>query len=60
MAYCSYCGAALPDGARFCHLCGKEVQIKPHCPKCGAVLPEGSRFCSFCGRAQPYPPPPHR
>lgn len=53
MAYCSYCGAALPDGARFCHLCGKEVQIKPHCPKCGAVLPEGSRFCSFCGTALP-------
>lgn len=49
MFYCNYCGAELPDGARFCHMCGKTVQHKPICPKCQAELPEGSRFCSFCG-----------
>ncbi len=53
MAYCNDCGAALPEGARFCHICGKEVQRTPHCPTCGATLPEGSKFCSFCGTALP-------
>lgn len=49
MLYCRFCGASLPDEARFCHLCGKEVDRTPRCRQCGAVLPEGSRFCSFCG-----------
>ena len=56
MAYCRFCGAALPEEARFCHLCGKEVDNTPHCPSCGAALPEGSRFCSFCGTALPGMP----
>ena len=51
MAYCRYCGAALPEDARFCHICGKEILKTPHCPSCGASLPEGSNFCSFCGTA---------
>lgn len=25
MAYCTHCGASLPDGARFCPVCGKAV-----------------------------------
>ena len=49
MPFCCYCGAPLLDGARFCHICGKEADLKPHCPHCGSILPEGSRFCSFCG-----------
>ena len=49
MLYCRFCGASLPDEARFCHLCGKEVDRTPRCRQCGAALPEGSRFCSFCG-----------
>lgn len=49
MAYCSDCGAMLTEGARFCHICGKEVNRTPYCPQCSAALPEGSRFCSFCG-----------
>lgn len=51
MAYCRFCGALLAEGARFCHLCGKEVTAAPRCPQCGALLPEGSRFCSACGAA---------
>ena len=44
MAYCRFCGAALPEGARFCYLCGEKVDDAPRCPACGAALPEGSRF----------------
>lgn len=47
--YCNHCGAELPEGARFCHMCGREVHRKAVCPRCRAELPEGSRFCSFCG-----------
>jgi uncharacterized membrane protein YvbJ len=25
MAYCTHCGASLPDGAKFCPVCGKAV-----------------------------------
>jgi hypothetical protein len=39
---CAYCGAALPDGARFCYTCGKPV---------GGSGPAG-------GSARPTPPPP--
>ena len=49
MAYCRFCGAALPEGARFCYLCGEKVDDAPRCPACGAALPEGSRFCTVCG-----------
>ena len=51
MAYCRFCGALLAEGARFCHLCGKEIATAHHCPQCGALLPEESRFCSACGAA---------
>ena len=57
MFYCRFCGAALPDDARFCHLCGREVERAPRCPRCGASLPEGSRFCSYCGAALESAPP---
>lgn len=52
MAYCRFCGALLAEGARFCHLCGKEIATAHHCPQCGALLPEESRFCSACGAAR--------
>ena len=59
MAYCRFCGAALPDGARFCHICGKEILQAPRCPSCGASLPDGSKFCSFCGAALSAPAQSH-
>ncbi len=49
MFYCNHCGAELPEDARFCHMCGKEVRRRTVCPRCRAELPDGSRFCSFCG-----------
>ena len=46
---CSACGAALPEGARFCPNCGKSVRQRT-CPVCGAASTvEGARFCAECG-----------
>ena len=60
MAYCRFCGASLPNDARFCHICGKEVAQAPPCPNCGATLPDGSNFCSFCGTALSAAPAPQQ
>ena len=53
---CSKCNASLGNGARFCTVCGTEVQSAPekdidtfHCVKCGAKLSSESSFCSQCG-----------
>ena len=32
MAYCSNCGAKLPENAKSCENCGKEVKVKVHTP----------------------------
>ena len=45
---CSACGAALPDGAKFCPGCGRSTASV--CPVCGAaVTVEGAKFCPECG-----------
>lgn len=50
---CAKCGAALPDGAKFCLECGeKVVEIKEGCiicPKCGQQVPK-AKFCLECGQ----------
>lgn len=51
MAYCRFCGASIPEDARFCHRCGKSTDPQAYCPSCGAALLEGSLFCSACGAA---------
>ncbi len=47
---CPSCGAALPEGAKFCPGCGKPAAQKRTCPVCGAApAVEGARFCAECG-----------
>ena len=47
---CPSCGAALPEGAKFCPGCGKPAVQKRTCPVCGAApAVEGARFCAECG-----------
>ncbi len=48
---CPSCGAALPEGAKFCPGCGKPAVRRGVCPVCGArAAVEGARFCAECGR----------
>ena len=50
--HCESCGAAVPDGARFCAGCGKPVQmpeVKPACSSCGKPVRVGQKFCNSCG-----------
>jgi hypothetical protein len=32
MAYCRECGAELPENAKSCEKCGKEIKVKAHTP----------------------------
>lgn len=48
---CEKCGSALPEGAKFCVVCG--APIREHdgtvCPHCSAPVVPGSSFCVHCG-----------
>jgi|GEM_PF-722019 len=51
------CGAALPEGSKFCGTCGVNVQeimakaAAAHCPRCGAGSSPRAKFCRSCGAA---------
>ena len=55
MAFCTKCGAQVPDGNAFCTVCGTPVQQaaqprpKVFCTQCGAEVPNGFSFCQVCG-----------
>ncbi|MDR0674513.1 MAG: zinc ribbon domain-containing protein [Zoogloeaceae bacterium] len=60
---CAYCQSTLPEGAKFCKVCGKAVAAA--CPRCQSPLAEGTKFCKVCGarltaqtRDMPAPPLP--
>lgn len=51
---CSKCNSEIPNGLRFCTVCGAECQAavseqKNVCPKCGQELNVGAKFCPGCG-----------
>ncbi|MGN0398990.1 MAG: zinc ribbon domain-containing protein [Blautia sp.] len=56
---CSYCKKEIPDQARFCGYCGKEIIAIDHvwikCPRCGRhfelsyVQFKNLQTCSLCG-----------
>ncbi|MGZ8744413.1 MAG: AAA family ATPase [Nocardioides sp.] len=45
---CTSCGARLPDGAVFCHVCGTRHSPSA-CAQCHTELLPGAVFCSSCG-----------
>ena len=46
---CPNCNAELPNQAKFCSFCGKQMNAEIDCPKCGAKFPKGTVFCMECG-----------
>ena len=46
---CSSCGEELPDGAKFCFMCGTEINLNLCCG-CGTELPVEAKFCFKCGK----------
>src|SRR5215467_4367784 len=46
---CPSCGAANPDGKKFCGDCGKLLPMR--CAVCGAENPPGKKCCADCGAA---------
>src|SRR5215475_9000894 len=44
---CPSCGAANPDGKKFCGDCGTPLPMR--CSACGAANPPGKKFCGDCG-----------
>jgi class 3 adenylate cyclase len=43
---CPACAAALPEGARFCVMCGTRLAL---CPSCGTPAAPEQRSCGSCG-----------
>ena len=51
---CQSCGAANPDGTRFCGECGTKLEMPAPagpkvCPGCGSEIAPGLKFCGECG-----------
>ncbi|MBD5128309.1 MAG: zinc ribbon domain-containing protein [Ruminococcaceae bacterium] len=61
---CTKCNSEVPNGAKFCPVCGNacgtasdvkpiaappEPEKKTFCGKCGLELRQGAKFCSVCG-----------
>jgi class 3 adenylate cyclase/tetratricopeptide (TPR) repeat protein len=53
MTDCTSCGAAQPDGAKFCFACGAPQRAG--CPSCGTPVVAGAKFCLECGTALTTP-----
>lgn len=43
---CQFCNQELPDGAKFCHKCFRQIV----CLGCGELLIENSSICVYCGK----------
>lgn len=45
---CQHCGNPVPEGAKFCSICGQQ-QAQLTCSNCGTPLEPNTLFCSNCG-----------
>ena len=54
---CPVCGAAVPEGRKFCGECGASMAPpEPQtvtCPVCGVEVEAGKKFCAMCGAPMP-------
>jgi ribosomal protein L40E len=46
---CSQCSARLIQGAKFCHKCGKAVDVRKICASCRSMVPMDVAYCPQCG-----------
>jgi membrane protease subunit (stomatin/prohibitin family) len=51
---CVACGAGIPQGSKFCPVCGEKQEAKSagFCSQCGKPVDAGAKFCSNCGAKQ--------
>lgn len=55
---CTKCGSVLPEGAKFCGVCGQPAEMaNMFCPVCGSAYSQGQRFCLNCGTQLQVQPP---
>lgn len=47
---CTACGAAMPNGAKFCPECGAKAAAAKFCPECGSKITGSAKFCPECGK----------
>jgi hypothetical protein len=46
---CRNCLTPTVTGAKFCHGCGKAIEMVLNCASCGSKLPANALFCPQCG-----------
>ncbi len=46
---CNKCNSEIPEGAKFCIVCGEPVKKTRYCRQCGSELLENTKFCIVCG-----------
>ena len=62
MKKCPNCGKEYPDTAKFCAVCGRELQVQMAAPEkqqrrmvvcvhCGREIEQGRKFCAYCGHS---------
>ncbi|HHT14299.1 MAG: SPFH domain-containing protein [Christensenellales bacterium] len=53
-AACVACRAAIPQGSKFCPVCGEKQEAKAagFCASCGNPVEAGAKFCPNCGAKQ--------
>lgn len=46
---CNKCNSEIPEGAKFCIVCGEPVKKIRYCKQCKSELLENTKFCVICG-----------
>ena len=46
---CNKCNSEIPEGAKFCIVCGEPVRKIRYCKQCKSELLENTKFCVVCG-----------
>jgi hypothetical protein len=54
---CRYCNCSMQPASKFCHECGKGMQVETNiwkvCPDCDAVTSDDAVYCTACRQKFP-------